>query len=181
VKTVKLEKLLQLLLSLSVIAWMVAAGGMATADETYPSRPVRIVVPFAPGGSTDIIARLVAQKLTVSMGQTFYVENRPGANGNLGSEVVAKSSPDGYTLLMGYLGSLAINPNLFAKQPFDSLKDFAPITNVAATTQAIVARKDFPANSIPELIALVKSGKQVTFASAGVGSPSHMAGGVFYF
>jgi len=168
-----------LLLALSVITSFVAIGGIAEADEIYPSRPVRIVVPFAPGGSTDIIARLVAQKLTASMGQTFYVENRPGANGNLGSEVVAKSTPDGYTLLMGYLGSLAINPNLFTQQPFDSLKDFAPVTNVAATTQAIVVRKDFPANSIAELIALAKSGKQVTFASAGVGSPSHMAGELF--
>jgi tripartite-type tricarboxylate transporter receptor subunit TctC len=138
-----------------------------------------VIVPFAPGGTADILARMIAVKLTDRVGQTVVVENRPGANGNLGTEVVARAPADGYTLLMGYLGSLAINPNLYASVPFDPLKDFAPITNVASTTQAIVSRKDFAASTIPELIRLAQSGKQVNFASAGVGSPSHMAGELF--
>jgi tripartite-type tricarboxylate transporter receptor subunit TctC len=157
-----------------------ACIGPAAAAENYPTKPVRIIVPFSPGGTADILARMVAQKLTERLGQSFLIDNRPGANGNIGTHAVANSPADGYTLLMGYAGSLAINPNLYAKVPFDPIKDFQPITNVAATTQAIVARKDYPANNIPELIALAKAGgKQITFASAGVGAPSHMAGELF--
>ena len=152
--------------------------GVAKA-QNYPSMPVRIIVPFAPGGTADILARMVAKKLGDRFGQNFYIENRAGANGALGTEVVARAKPDGYTILMGYLGTLAISPALYDNLPFDPLRDLAPITNIASTTQAIVARKTLPAKSIAELIALAKSGETITFASAGVGSPSHLAGELF--
>ena len=152
--------------------------GVAKA-QNYPSMPVRIIVPFAPGGTADILARMVAKKLGDRFGQNFYIVNRTGANGALGTEVVARAEPDGYTILMGYLGTLAISPALYDNLPFDPLRDLAPITNIASTTQAIIARKTLPAKSIAELIALAKSGETVTFASAGVGSPSHLAGELF--
>jgi len=146
--------------------------------QDYPTAPVRIIAPFAPGGSADILARLVAKKLGDRFRQTFFVENRPGANGIVGSEVAARATRDGYTLLMGYVGTLAISPAL-QRLPFDPLRDLAPITNVAATTQAIVVRKDLPAKSVAELIALARSGQAISFGSAGIGSPSHMAGELF--
>ena len=108
-----------------------------TQAQAYPQRPVRLIVPFAPGGTTDILARLIGQKLTPVLGQPVVIDNRPGANGAVGSEFVAKSTPDGHTLIMGYLGSLAINPHLFSKLPYDAVRDFAPVTVVASTAQAI--------------------------------------------
>jgi len=165
----------------SVLAGICASlpfGGPANA-QTYPSAPVRIIVPFAPGGTADILARMVGKKLGDKFGQTFYIENRTGANGAVGTEVVARAKPDGYTLLMGYLGTLAISPALYDNLPFDPIRDLAPITNVAMTTQAIVARKTLPAKTVGELIALARSGQTLTFGSAGVGSPSHLAGELF--
>lgn len=147
--------------------------------QVYPQRPVRLIVPFAPGGTTDILARLIGQKLTPMLGQSVVIDNRPGANGAVGSEIVAKSNPDGYTLIMGYLGSLAINPHLFSTLPYDSVRDFAPITVVASTAQAIVAHPSLPSSCV-ELIALAKRKRgQITYASAGIGSPSHLAGELF--
>jgi tripartite-type tricarboxylate transporter receptor subunit TctC len=165
----------------SLLAGMLALlplAGIAKA-QNYPSMPVRIIVPFAPGGTADILARMVAKGLGDQFGQSFLVENKTGANGALGTEYVARAKPDGYTILMGYLGTLAISPALYNNLPFDPLRDLAPITNIASTTQAIVARKTLPAKNIAELIALAKSGQTITFASAGVGSPSHMAGELF--
>ena len=148
--------------------------------QAYPSKPIRFVVPFAPGGTTDILARLIAQRLSEPLRQPVLIDNRPGANGSLGSELVAKSPPDGHTIIMGYLGSLAINPNLYTKLPYDPVRDFAPVTLAASTTQAIAAHPSLPAKSVQELIALARSRPgHVTYASAGIGAPSHLAGALF--
>jgi tripartite-type tricarboxylate transporter receptor subunit TctC len=150
------------------------------SGQAYPVKPIRFVVPFAPGGTTDILARLIAQRLPESLRQPVIVENRPGANGSVGSEIVAKAPADGHTLIMGYMGSLAINPNLYVKLPYDALRDFAPITLAASTTQAIAAHPSLPARSVQQLIALARSRPgQVTYASAGIGAPSHLAGALF--
>jgi tripartite-type tricarboxylate transporter receptor subunit TctC len=141
---------------------------------------VRFIVPFAPGGTTDILARLIAQRLAEPLRQPVVVENRPGANGAVGSEMVAKAAPDGHTIIMGYMGSLAINPNLYAKLPYDAVRDFAPITLAASTTQAIAAHPSLPAKSVQDLLALARAQPgHVTYASAGIGSPSHLAGALF--
>ncbi len=153
-----------------------AASGVACA-QTYPTKPIRFVVPFAPGGTTDILARLIAQRLAEPIGQSVVIDNRPGANGAVGSEIVAKSPPDGHTIIMGYLGSLAINPNLYAKLPYDALRDFAPISLAASTTQAIASHPSLPARNARDLIDLARSRPgQITYASAGIGAPSHLAG-----
>ncbi|HKP67103.1 MAG TPA: tripartite tricarboxylate transporter substrate-binding protein, partial [Casimicrobiaceae bacterium] len=110
----------------------------AAAQGTYPTKPVRLVVPFPPGGTTDILARAVAQKLSETWGQQVIVDNRPGAGGNIGSELVAKSAPDGYTLLMGTVGTHAINPSLYAKMPYDHVKDFTPVILVAGVPNVLV-------------------------------------------
>jgi tripartite-type tricarboxylate transporter receptor subunit TctC len=148
--------------------------------QNYPGKPVRIVVPFAPGGTTDILARLIGQRLSEPLRYPVVIDNRPGANGALGTDMVAKSAPDGYTIVMGYLGSLAINPHLYSKLPYDPLRDFAPITLVASTTQAIVMHPSLPVNSTRDLIALGKRRPgQISYASAGIGAPSHLAGELF--
>jgi len=148
--------------------------------QNYPNKPVRIVVPFAPGGTTDILARLVGQRLNEALGHAVVIDNRPGANGALGTDMVAKSSPDGYTIVMGYLGSLAVNPHLYSKLPYDPMQDFAPITLVASTTQAIVMHPSLPVQSPKDLIALAKRQPgRIAYASAGIGAPSHLAGELF--
>jgi len=162
-----------------VLAVAITAPCSAGA-QSYPNKPVRIVVPFAPGGTTDILARLVGQRLGEAWRHPVVIDNRPGANGAPGTEMVAKSAPDGHTIVMGYLGSFAINPHLFPKLPYDPLRDFAPITLVAATTQAIVAHPSLPVQSARDLIALARRQPgQITYASAGIGAPSHLAGELF--
>ena len=148
----------------------------ATAQDAWPSNSVRIVVPFAPGGSTDVIARMMAQKLGELWGQTVVVDNRAGAGGNLGADIVAKAPADGYTLLFG-TGSITINPQLYKKMPFDTKKDLVPITNVASGPMLVVVPDDSPLRSVKELIALAKAKPgTVNFGSAGVGSQVHLAG-----
>jgi tripartite-type tricarboxylate transporter receptor subunit TctC len=148
--------------------------------QSYPAKPVRIVVPFAPGGTTDILARLVGQRLGETWRHSVVIDNRPGANGALGTEIVAKAPPDGHTIVMGYLGSLGINPHLYSKLSYDPLRDFAPITLVASTTQAIVTHPALPVRSTQDLIALAKRRPgQISYASAGIGAPSHLAGELF--
>src|SRR5437773_228555 len=119
----------------------------------YPSRPIRLVVPFPAGGTTDILARSVAQKLTEAWGQPVVVDNRPGAAGNIGAELVAKAPPDGYTLLMGTVGTHAINASLYAKMPYDHIKDFVPVILVAGVPNVLVVNPAVPAHSVSELIA----------------------------
>jgi tripartite-type tricarboxylate transporter receptor subunit TctC len=153
--------------------------GLCAHAQDYPSRPVRIVVPFAPGGPNDIIARLVAQKLTEAWRQPFLVENRPGSGGNIGTDFVAKAAPDGYTLLSVGPGSLIINP-LIGKVPYDTARDFAPVTLMARAPNALVAHPSLAANSVKELVALARSQPgRVNYGSGGNGSTPHLAGALF--
>ena len=153
----------------------------ARAQPTYPDHPVRIVVPYAPGGGTDLTTRLIAQRLTERLGKSVVVENRPGGAGNLGVEVVARSAPDGYTLLMAGL-SFAVNPALFAKLNFDAIEDFEAVSLVAKVPLVVVVHPSVKANSIPELIALAKANPgRLNYASGGIGTANHVAGELFKY
>ena len=125
--------------------------------QNYPAKPVKMVVPFPPGGSLDIAGRLIAQRLTDAWGQAVVVENKPGAGGNIGADFVAKSPPDGYTILLGALSTHAVNPSLYAKMPYDAAKDFAPITLIAITPNVLVVNAASPVNSVKEFIAYAKA------------------------
>ena len=145
------------------------------AAESYPARPVRIVVPSGAGGITDILGRTLAQKLTESLGQQFVVDNRPGASGIVGSLIVAKAAPDGHTLLMVF-PSHPVNPSLYASMPYDTVKAFAPITMVSAVSTVLVVPADLPAKSLPELISLAKdTSARINYGSVGRGSLGHLA------
>ena len=153
-----------------------AGSGQA---QDFPNRSVRLVVPFAAGGSSDTVSRLIAQKMTSSLGQPVVVENRPGAGGNLGADSVAKSKPDGYTLLFA-AGSFAINTALYSKLPYDPVKDFEPVSLICTVTGILVAHPSVPAKNVEELIALARSQPgRVNFASAGSGTVPHLAGELF--
>jgi len=145
----------------------------------YPDHPVKIIVPFAPAGPTDVMARLIAQKLSESLKQQFFVENHPGAGGNIGMTQVAKSPPDGYTILVAS-SSYVVNPSLYAKNPYDPFKDFAPVTLAAASPNILVVNADFPVKSVKELVDLIKKepGKY-NYAMPGTGTTPHLAGELF--
>src|SRR5262245_44041463 len=151
-----------------------AAGAEPVAN--FPSRPVRIVVPFTPGGGTDIIARKLAPAMQAHLGQSVFVENKPGANARIGANLVAKAEPDGYTILLTTNGAFVISPFVGGKPPYEALKDFAPVTLVARSSFLVVAGPKVPVASVTGLIALAKRqpGK-VTYASSGVGGPPHLA------
>jgi tripartite-type tricarboxylate transporter receptor subunit TctC len=152
----------------------------AAFAQTYPSRPIRLVVPFPAGGATDIIARAVAQKLTEDWGQPVIVDNRPGAGGNIGSELVAKAAPDGYTIEMGTVGTHAINASLYAKMPYDHVKDFTPVILVASVPNVLEVNPSLPVNSVQELIAYAKANPgKLNFASSGNGTSIHLSGELF--
>nr|WP_094822511.1 tripartite tricarboxylate transporter substrate binding protein [Bordetella genomosp. 4] len=160
---------------------MTAFGGpLAHANETaqqYPSRPIRLIVPFAPGGVSDTGARLVADKLGQRLGQQIIVDNKPGASGNIGTQMAAQAAPDGYTLLLGFDGTLVINPYVHKDIPFDTLKDLAPVSKIGDAALIIVANPKVPANTLQELIAYSKTQpKGISYGSAGVGSTPHLAG-----
>ncbi|MBA3623968.1 MAG: tripartite tricarboxylate transporter substrate binding protein [Methylibium sp.] len=145
------------------------------AQTAWPTKPVKMIVPFAPGGSTDVVARMLAQRLSAKWGQQVLVENRAGAGGNIGADVVAKSPADGYTLLMAS-GSITINPHLYAKMPFDTAKDLVPISNIAGGPMLVVVPDKSPIKSIKDLIATAKAKPgALSFGSAGVGSQVHLA------
>jgi tripartite-type tricarboxylate transporter receptor subunit TctC len=151
------------------------SAGAAQAQQNYPARPVRLVVPSSPGGGTDITARIIAPKLGEYLGQQVVVENRSGAGTMIGGEVVARAAPDGYTLLMG-ISTLAINPAMYKKVPYDALKDFAPISQVVALPNVLVTHPSLPVKSVRELIAFAKARPgQINFASAGVGTNPHLS------
>ena len=151
----------------------------AVFAQSSSARSVRIVVPFAPGGATDALARAIAQRFTELTGQTAFVENRAGASGNIGTEFVANAKPDGLTLLLT-INSHVVNPSLYKTLPFDSIRDFQPLTLVATAPNVLIARPTFPADSISALITLAKQKRgQLTYASAGIGSGSHLAGVLF--
>ena len=169
---------------ISLFTALVLFVGASHAQQAWPSKPVRIVVPFAPGGTTDILARAIAPELTRAFGQTFFVENKAGAGGNLGADIVAKSSNDGYTLLMGTVGTHGINRALYNKLPFDPIKDFAPITVVAGVPNVMVLNADMAKarniNSVPDFIAYAKANPgKLNMASSGNGTSIHLAGELF--
>jgi len=161
---------------LALIALACAFAQPAAAQTDWPSKPVRIIANFPPGGGVDILARMLAPKLQETLGQPFVVENRPGANGNLGGELVAKAAADGYTLLMTSGGMLTTNPHLY-KMGFDPLQAFEPVTQVARVPILFVARPNFPANNARELLAHIRANQtKLTYGSAGNGSSPHIAG-----
>lgn len=153
-----------------------ATSAIAQTAATYPNKTVTIIVPFPPGGTTDVTARQIAAELTKSLGQTFVVENKPGANGNIGSAQVARAAPDGYTLLMSGVGSNAVNHGLYANMPYDSKKDFAHVTLATTGPNVLIVHPDFPAKNLKELIDLAKANPgKYNYGSAGNGASGHMA------
>lgn len=168
----------------TILACLVAAAALpAAAAENandYPSKPIRLVVPFTPGGSTDILARVIGQKLTEAWGKQVVIDNRPGAGGNIGVDLVAKSPADGYTLVMGHIGTFGVNPTLYPKLPYDPIKDFQPITLVALVPNMLSVNPALPAKSVKELVALAKAKPgTINFGSGGNGSAAHLAGEYF--
>ena len=157
-----------------MVALLVFASVPALA-QTYPIRPVKLVVPFAPGGSADLVARILGQKLGEAWGQQVIVENKGGGSGMIGNDYVAKSAPDGYTLTVGTMGPFSVNPTLFEKMPYDPIRDFAPITLTGIASHVLVANPKVPVHSVSELIALAKAKPgQLTFASSGTGNATHL-------
>lgn len=167
------SRLLPIVIVLASISW---AHAQTTPAPSYPSKPVRMIVPFPAGGASDTSARIVAQKLSERMSQQVVVENRPGAGGTIGAGAAAKSAPDGYTLLMGSSTELVTSPHLYSTVPYDTIRDFAPISYVASQPLILVVHPSVPANSVKELIALAKSRPdQLNAASSGNGSTLHLA------
>ena len=158
---------------------LVLSTVVATAQDKYPNKSIRVIVPVAPGGGTDFIARLIGQKLSEAWGQPVIVDNRPGGAGNLGVEIAAKAAPDGYTLVIP-ITSFPINPSLYSKLPFDTVRDFAPVTLVASAPLLLVVNPKTQANSVKDLIALakVKPG-ELNYANSGSGTTAHLAGELF--
>jgi len=162
---------------LSGLALLLAAGAQA---QTFPAKPVRVIVPFPPGGGNDVIGRVVAQKLTERWGQQVVVENRAGANGMVGLQVTAQAAPDGYTLATAAAGPMAVNPALYAKIPYDPVKDFTPVTNMVNFPLLLVTHPSLPAKSVKEIIALAKARPdQLSYCSPGSGNSGHLAGELF--
>lgn len=148
--------------------------------QTYPSKPVRFIVPFPPGGGNDLLARELAQYLAEPLGQTVVVDNRPGASTIIGTELAAKAPPDGHTIFMGNNSTLAINPNLYKKLPYDAVKDFAPVSLLAHAPFVLMVHPSLPPKSVKELIALARARPgQLNFGSAGTGITTHLAGEMF--
>src|SRR5262245_63956775 len=163
--------------SLIVVLGIVFLG---TANAQYPNKPLRLIVRFAPGGSTDIFARLLAERAQAPLGQPVVVENRAGAAGNIGAEAVARGASDGYTLLMATTGVMAINNALYKNMTYDAAKDLEPVVYVASITNVLIVPPDFPAKSVAELVAMAKKepGK-LSFASSGAGASTHMSAELF--
>ncbi len=158
----------------------VAMASAAAAQEAFPTRPVTLVVPFPAGGSTDLIARVIAERMTKELGQQVIVENKDGAGGNLGSASVAKEDPDGYTILMGTVATHALNPALYKKMPYDAVADFAPISLLVTVPNVLVVNPELPAQNVAELIALLKANPdKYSYASSGNGTPPHLSGELF--
>jgi tripartite-type tricarboxylate transporter receptor subunit TctC len=165
-----------------MVAWAAASSctALAVAAETYPSRPIRLILPFPAGGPTDIVARLFGQKLGEALGQTVVIDNRGGASGAIAYELAARAAPDGHTLLLGTGSTLTINPNLFPKLPYYPLRDFRPVSRLAATPYILAVHPSVPARSVTELVALAKAKPgQLNFASGGVGSFPHISAELF--
>lgn len=157
----------------------VASPPASAQNSAYPTQPVRVIVPFS-AGTSDTVARLVGTEMGKALGQPVVVDNRPGAGGNLGSEACARARPDGHTICLGTISSHAINPSIYPRIPYDNLRDFAPITQLASQPNALAVTPDFPARTVPDLVALLKSRPgQVNFGTSGVGTSVHLAGALF--
>jgi len=163
-----------------VIVAALCCGPAPTAAQDYPNRPITLVVPFAPGGSTTIVARLISDRMAEVLGQQFVIDNRAGAGGTIGMRSVAKSAPDGYTIALGYTGTLAIGPSLYPNVGYDPRTDFAPIGRIGTAPNTLVVHPSFPVKSVAELIAYAKANPgKVNYGSAGVGTVSHVCGEYF--
>lgn len=165
-------------LAASFAALLVGAP-VAHAQATYPDKPIHIVVTFTTGGAPDILARLIGERLQATWGQSVIVDNKPGAGGNTGADLVAKAAPDGHTIVVGTVGTHAINGALYAKMPYDMVRDFTPVTLLATTPNMLVVHNGVPAKTLPEFIALGKKEGKMTFASAGSGTSIHVSGELF--
>jgi len=164
-----------------LLAVSLVAGAAAAADTAqFPVKPIRLVVPFGAGSNTDVLARTVAVRMAEHWSQQVVVDNRPGAGGNIGADLVAKAPPDGYTILMDAVSTHAINPTLYTKLPYDPIKDFAPVTLITSVPNVLVVHPSLPAKNVPELIALAKARPgQLNYASGSTGSAGHLAGELF--
>lgn len=166
-------------LLVALLATLAAALPGIVAAQTYPGKPIRIIVPFPPGGTSDILTRLIGAKLTESWGQQVIPDNRPGANGNIGADMVARAAPDGYTLVLMDVGNLSISPSVFAKMPFDIIRDFAPVTVVSYSPHILASHPSMPARTVKEVIALAKARPGKLNYATGLGGAPHMAGLMF--
>ncbi len=167
--------MIRIVATLSVAAFITGAMAHQPAHaQSYPSRPIRIIVPTSPGGPLDLVVRALGEKLSVTLKQPILVENKPGAAGNIGAELVAKSDPDGHTLLSALGTTLSVNPHVYKTMPIDVLKDLRPISNMVSASQMLVVHPSFPANSLAEFIAFAKK-EPVSYAHAGHGSPGHLS------
>ncbi len=174
-----LRRTLAILPAIALSLATLAAVGFANA-QAFPQKPVRLVVPFPPGGPIDTVSRAIAQKLTEAWGQTVVVDNRPGAGGNIGADLVAKAAPDGYTVVMGALSTHAVNPSLYPKMPYDAAQDFAPISLVAVTPNVLVVNPSLPVATAREFIAYARANPgKLAFGSGSNGSAGHLAGELF--
>ncbi len=165
----------------SAIIFLVALSPLLSlAQDNYPNRPIRLIIPFTPGGVTDTSGRFIAEQLSLKLGQQVIADNKPGASGNIGSQMVASAEPDGYTLLLGYAGTLSINPSLFDKVPFDSVKDFSPIGKIGDAILIVVANNDFPGKTLADVIAYSKKDPNgLSYGTSGTGGTPHIAGELF--
>lgn len=167
----------RLLLGGAVFAGLLLAPAIATAQAAWPAKPIRLVVPFTPGGVTDTSGRLVAEQLSRRLGQQVIVDNKPGASGNIGTQQVAAAEPDGYTLLLGFDGTMVINPHVFEKVPFNTARDFAPVGKIGDAILILVANPAFPAKTVKDVIALSKSQPGgLSYGTSGTGGTPHIAG-----
>ena len=164
----------------AILGSVLLAVSASAHAQAYPSKPVKIVVPFAVGGIADTFGRVIAQKLSEAWGQPFVVENKTGAGGNIGADLVAKSPPDGYTLVVGNIGSHAVNPFLVKNMPYDPIRDFVPVAHVLDAEGLLAVHPSLPVKTVPELIAHVKANAgKLSYASGGIGTTSHLAGELF--
>lgn len=169
----------QMMMAMAALTTLAAAFATSVSAhaQSYPTRPIRLIVPFAPGGVADTSARAVADRMGQRLGQSVVVENKPGASGNIGTQQVAQSEPDGYTLLLGFDGTMVINPHVYAKVPFDTLKDFAPISKIGDAALILVTNPNVPAKNLRDLVAYSKTLPDgLSYGSAGTGSTPHLAG-----
>jgi tripartite-type tricarboxylate transporter receptor subunit TctC len=173
------QKLIARIAIATIAASAAISAGAQSAAQNFPSKPIRIVVTFTSGGAPDIIARLLGERMTADWGQPVIIENKPGAGGNIGADFVAKSAPDGYTVVVGTVGTHSINGALYSKMPYDMVKDFTPVTLLATTPNMLVVHNDVPAKTLQEFIDLGKKEGKMSFASSGSGTSIHVSGELF--